>query len=144
MIATPGSRPGGGLRRRSPLCRLALRLPPWCSPGARGRWLRRATVAGAAALAVLAPGIAAHADPSPTQIEAQITEASTKLEQTVEQFNKVTEELAASQAAAAALAEQLRPLTVELDAATARVNALAVRAYQGAALAQVGALFCRR
>jgi cell wall-associated NlpC family hydrolase len=106
-----------------------------------GRWLRRATLAGLATVAVLAPGTAAHADPSSTQIEAQITEAQTKLEQTVEQFNKVTEELASSQAAAATLAEQLPPLTAELDAATERVNALAVRAYQGAALAQVGALF---
>jgi peptidoglycan DL-endopeptidase CwlO len=106
-----------------------------------GQWLRRATLAGAAAVAILAPGTAAHADPSAEQIEAQITEASTKLEQTVEQYNKVTEELAATQTAAAALIEQLRPLTAELDAATERVNALAVRAYQGGALAQVGALF---
>ena len=106
-----------------------------------GRWLRRVALAGIAVLATLAPGTAAHADPSPTQIEAQITEASTSLEQTVEQFNKVTEELAASQAAAAKLAEQLPALTAELDKATERVNALAVRAYQGAALAQVGALF---
>ncbi len=120
-------------------------MPCASVPSARRRtpstWLRRVALAGMAALAVLAPATAAHADPSPTQIEAQITEASTRLEQIVEQFNKVTEELAASQAAAAKLAEQLPAITAELDKATTRVNALAVRAYQGAALAQVGALF---
>jgi peptidoglycan DL-endopeptidase CwlO len=138
VIGTVGSGLVGGLGEGA-LVRLAPVVIPRASRAAR--IVLRTALAGLAALAVLAPGAAAHADPSAAQIEAQITEASTKLEHTVEQFNKVTEELAASQAAAATLAEALPPLSAELDAATERVNALAVRAYQGAALAQVGALF---
>jgi hypothetical protein len=61
------------------------------------RWLLRPVLVALAGLAFLSPGTAAHADPTPAQIEAQITDASTNLEQVVEQFNKVTEELAATQ-----------------------------------------------
>ncbi len=104
------------------------------------RWLLRPILVALAGLAILAPGTAAHADPTPAQIEAQITEAAQNLEPVVEQFNKVTEELTATQAAAAKQAAQLEPIKTELDAASKRVNALAARAYQGAALAQVSAL----
>jgi cell wall-associated NlpC family hydrolase len=104
------------------------------------RWLLRPVLVALAGLAFLSPGTAAHADPTPAQIEAQITDASTNLEQVVEQFNKVTEELAATQAAAAQQAAQLEPVQAELEAASKRVNTLAARAYQGAALAQVSAL----
>jgi cell wall-associated NlpC family hydrolase len=103
--------------------------------------LGRIVLLGAAALAVLMPSTAAHADPSLSQIEAQIKVESDKLEATVEQYNAVTEQLKASQAQADQLVAQIQPLSVQLDDATKLVDALAVRAYQGGTLAEASSIF---
>jgi cell wall-associated NlpC family hydrolase len=96
---------------------------------------------GLVAVGVLAPAAAAHADPSVQQIEAQITAQSTQLEKIIEQYNKVTEELKASQAAAAKANADLGPLTDQLNSASTRVGAIAASAYKGAPLAQVSGVF---
>jgi cell wall-associated NlpC family hydrolase len=103
--------------------------------------LVRPALVGAALVAVLVPATAAKADPTPSQIASQISSESTRLEQVVEQYNKVTEDLKASQAAAAGLAAQLQPLGVQLDEASKLVSQLAVRAYQGGAVAELSAMF---
>lgn len=103
--------------------------------------LARIVLVGAAAMAVLLPATAAHADPSLSQIEAQIKVESEKLEATVEQYNGVTEQLKASQAQADQLVAQIQPLSAQLDEATKLVEALAVRAYQGGAIAEASAVF---
>jgi peptidoglycan DL-endopeptidase CwlO len=100
----------------------------------------RPVLIGAAILAVLAPATAAQADPTPAQIESQIRTESAHLEEIVEQYNLVTEQLAASQATSAQLAVQIQPLAKQLDEAQQLVTKLAVRAYQGGALAEFGAV----
>jgi len=70
------------------------------------RVLRFAAPIVAALALLLAPGTA-HADPSKAQLQAQIDAASTKLEKTVEQYNKSAEELKAVQAAIAKLDAEL-------------------------------------
>jgi cell wall-associated NlpC family hydrolase len=103
--------------------------------------LLRPALVGAALVAVLVPATAAKADPTPSQIASQISSESERLEQVVEQYNKVTEDLKASQAAAAGLAAQLQPLSVQLDEASKIVSQLAVRAYQGGTIAELSAMF---
>ena len=103
--------------------------------------LLRPALVGAALVAVLVPATAAKADPTPSQIASQISSESARLEQVVEQYNKVTEDLKASQTAAAGLAAQLQPLGAQLDEASKIVSQLAVRAYQGGAIAELSAMF---
>src|SRR5207253_1597774 len=81
------------------------------------------------AVGVLLPAGAAHAD-TVQDLERQITTANLDIEKIVEDYNGITEELKQTQAAAAALADQLAPLQGQLDAARAGVTALALRAYK--------------
>jgi peptidoglycan DL-endopeptidase CwlO len=84
-----------------------------------------------AALALLlAPG-AAHADPSASQLQAQIDAASTKLEKTVEQYNKSAEQLKGVQAQIDKLDAALGPLARQRDEARRAVAAIAASAYTG-------------
>ena len=69
------------------------------------------------ALAVLAPASAAQAEPSLDSIEKQIDTKSASLEKVVEQYNKVNEELKATQRQAAAVSEKIKPLQAELTTA---------------------------
>jgi cell wall-associated NlpC family hydrolase len=84
-----------------------------------------------AALALfLAPG-AAYADPSKAQLQAQIDAASSKLEKTVEQYNKSNEQLKGAKAAIAKLDAELGPLAQQRDEAKREVAAVAASAYTG-------------
>ena len=103
--------------------------------------LVRPALVGAAVLAAVIPATAAKADPSPSEIASQITSESTRLEQVVEQYNKVTEDLKASQAASDQLATEIQPLATKLDEASELVSQLAIQAYQGGAVAQLSAVF---
>jgi cell wall-associated NlpC family hydrolase len=87
----------------------------------------------AGVLALLLPAAAAHADPTPAQIESQIRTASAQLEQAVEAYNRVTEELKATQELAARQAEETAAVAAKLDEASERIGRLAGRAYAGAA-----------
>jgi cell wall-associated NlpC family hydrolase len=97
-------------------------------------------VVGIAAVAIIAPGVAAHAEPSIEQIEAQIQKESTRLEKVVEDYNRIGEELKASLKAAQALKKKLAPLQAKVDAATARIAVMAAEAYKGRSLAEASAV----
>ncbi|NUT21921.1 MAG: hypothetical protein HOV77_22335 [Hamadaea sp.] len=84
-----------------------------------------------AALAVLlAPG-AAHAAPSESELSKQITEASTKLEKLVEQYNKSAEQLKSVQGQIQQLETSLGPLAHQRDEARQKVAKMAASAYAG-------------
>jgi cell wall-associated NlpC family hydrolase len=95
---------------------------------------------GAVAVGILAPATAAHAAPSAAQLQKQIQAESTKLEKIVEQYNKIGEQLKASQATAKLLRGRLGPLRAQVDSADDRVNAFAAAAYKGATLAEFSAV----
>lgn len=114
----------------------------------RERWPLRALAGGPARLAgsllaglivlgVLAPATAAQAEPSLGQLENQIEQDSIALEKVIENYNKINEQLKASQAAAAALEARMRPLQAQLDQASAHVGALASLAYKGGDLVRM-------
>jgi peptidoglycan DL-endopeptidase CwlO len=104
-----------------------------------GGW--KPLLVGFVAVGVLAPAAAAHADPSVQQIEAQITAQSTQTEKIVEEYNKVTEELKANQAAVDMVNADLQPLTDQLNSASATVGEIAASAYKGASLAGLSSVF---
>jgi len=80
---------------------------------------------------VLAPATAARADPPLDTINKQIDTANDELEKVIEAYNKVTEDLKATQAATDDLAARMRPLQDDMDRAYANVNDIAVAAYKG-------------
>jgi cell wall-associated NlpC family hydrolase len=83
----------------------------------------------------LAPASGAHA--APGDIEKQIDDAWSKLEPILEQHNGVKAQLADNQAKAAKLAEDIRPLQLQVDLAMGRVSSISAQAYkqgQGSAL----------
>jgi cell wall-associated NlpC family hydrolase len=95
-----------------------------------GRTALRSVVVGVAVAALIAPACAAHADPSPEQIQAQIDKGNNEVELIVEQYNKVNGDLAATQAALTSLEADLVPLQSRMDAAHADADAVAVNAYK--------------
>jgi peptidoglycan DL-endopeptidase CwlO len=104
------------------------------------RTLVRALLVGTASLGIVLPATVASATPSPADLQKQIDDKSNALEQIVEQYDKVTEQLKATQAAQAALATQLAPLQASMDTAYAAVQDVAVKAYEGAPLGTGAAL----
>jgi peptidoglycan DL-endopeptidase CwlO len=102
------------------------------------RLLRLLLCAGIA-IGVFLPASAAYAEPTPEQLEQQIQQAHDALEHVVEDYNRITEELAATQAAAAALEEKLKELEARYDSARGDVGQLAATAYKnGGALSSLG------
>jgi cell wall-associated NlpC family hydrolase len=106
----------------------------------RARVLWRALVVIAAAVGLIAPVTAAYAAPTVDQIDQQIAAQSAKLDQVVEQYNKVTEEMKASQAQIDQLTAELKPLTAQLNDANDRVVQIATLAYEGGALVQASSI----
>jgi cell wall-associated NlpC family hydrolase len=92
----------------------------------------RSVLVAVAALVMLVPGRAAMADPSPAEIQKQIDDGNNALEHVVEEYNKVNEDLAATQKALAALEARMRPLRSQLDEASANVDQIAATAYRSA------------
>jgi peptidoglycan DL-endopeptidase CwlO len=70
------------------------------------------------------------ADPSPAEVEQQLEKAHNDLELIIEDYNRIGEELKATQAAATALGAKLAPLQGNLDAAQSGVGKLASMAYK--------------
>jgi cell wall-associated NlpC family hydrolase len=81
--------------------------------------------------AILAPAVDAYADPTPGQIEAQIDAAWNKLEPLIEDYNDVHTKLQKQQQAVQKLAEQIRPLQLQVDLAMSKTSAIAVEYYKG-------------
>lgn len=103
------------------------------------RLLRPLAVA-AVVVGILTPALPAHAEPSIDEIQQRIDAKSSALEKVVEQYNKVNEKLAQSQAQAAAIEAKIKPLTSQMAEANARVTANAVRAFRGGDLAVITSL----
>ncbi|MGI5241908.1 NlpC/P60 family protein [Dactylosporangium sp. CA-139066] len=95
-----------------------------------GRTTLRSVVVGVAVAALIAPACAAHADPSPEEIQAQIDKGNNEVELIVEQYNKVNGDLAATQTALTSLEADLVPLQSRMDAAHADADSVAVNAYK--------------
>ena len=95
---------------------------------------------GTFSIGIVLPVTVASATPSPADLQAQIEAKQNSLEQIVEQYDKVTEELKATQAAQAALATQLAPLQAGMDSAYSAVQDVVVKAYEGAPLGTGAAL----
>jgi cell wall-associated NlpC family hydrolase len=104
------------------------------------RNLVRALLVGAVSVGIVLPATVSSAAPSPGDLQRQIDVASANLEKIVEQYNKVTEDLKATQASQAVLGAQLKPLQDKMDAAYASVADLAAQAYKGAPLGTGAAL----
>jgi cell wall-associated NlpC family hydrolase len=94
------------------------------------RALLRSVLIGAAVAALMAPACAAHADPTPTEIQAQIDKGNNDVELIVEQYDKVNGDLTATQAALAAIEAKIQPLQASMDAAHSNVDQIAVTAYE--------------
>jgi cell wall-associated NlpC family hydrolase len=103
------------------------------------RVLRVVVLAGAA-IGLIAPATAVHAEPSPSEIRQQISKASADLETIVEQYNKTNEHLIASRAASAALAARIAPLEQEVAKAESGVADMAADAYKKGHASAVSAL----
>ncbi|GAA3288776.1 C40 family peptidase [Dactylosporangium vinaceum] len=90
----------------------------------------RSMLIGLAVAAMVAPACAAHADPSADEIQAKIDKGNKDLELVVEQYNKTTEDLTATQAAITKLEGDLKPLQSDMEAAQAGASQVAINAYK--------------
>jgi cell wall-associated NlpC family hydrolase len=82
----------------------------------------------------------AYAQPSPAELEAQIDTEWNKLEPLIEQHNQVTAQLNDNKAKAAKLADQIRPLQLQVDLAMRQVSAISAEAYKGGRASKLNAL----
>jgi peptidoglycan DL-endopeptidase CwlO len=85
-------------------------------------------IIGGVVLALGATG-QANAGPTPAQIEAQIDAQWNQLEPVLEQYNAADSEYQVNAAKATQLANQIRPLSLQVDVALSRVSSIAVQYY---------------
>ncbi|WP_155369320.1 C40 family peptidase [Catellatospora vulcania] len=104
------------------------------------RSLTRALVLVAAMLVGVAPALPAHAEPSISEIEAEISKTWEKLEPLIEDYNKVHSELKKLQKKAATLDAKLQPLRVTVEVTRTRVGVIASEYYKGGRSTEVNAL----
>ncbi|MEO3776923.1 C40 family peptidase [Micromonospora sp. B11E3] len=104
------------------------------------RKLLRALATVGASLALVAPASAARAEPSPAELTRRIEKSSTELERVVESYNKLTEDMRANKAAAAALVARIEPLEKQAARSRADVGEIAVTAYKTGRLDTANAL----
>ncbi|MEU8001494.1 NlpC/P60 family protein [Catellatospora sp. NPDC049111] len=102
--------------------------------------LSRVMTAVAALVAGLLFAVPAHAEPTPAEIEAQITDAWNKLEPVIEEYNKVHAELNNLKKKAAALDAKLAPLRLTVEVTRARVGAVASEYYKGGRTQEINSL----
>jgi cell wall-associated NlpC family hydrolase len=90
-------------------------------------------VAGAvAALLLLAlPAGPAHAGPSVSQIEAQISQLWAQAEPMIEKYNSVHDQYVKNKAQLAAMQKKIQPLELQVELGQVRVGAIAASAYMG-------------
>ncbi|HEX5540654.1 MAG TPA: NlpC/P60 family protein [Micromonospora sp.] len=115
-------------RRRSVRSELTGREPG--VPQTR-RFLAPALVVVVSLVATLLGGAPAQAEPTVSQIEAQIDEEWRKLEPVIEKHNATREDLAKKKKQATALSKKITPLQLQVDLAMAKVGELAASAYKG-------------
>lgn len=97
-------------------------------------------IAGIAAVLVLLPSSAAHADPSVGDIEAQINQVWAQAEPLIEQYNQVHDQYQQNLAKQAELTAAIAPLAAQLDAAQTKVGAIAAQVYKNTAAGSFGML----
>ncbi|GHJ46592.1 hypothetical protein Cs7R123_39340 [Catellatospora sp. TT07R-123] len=96
----------------------------------------------AAAALMLSPA-AAHAAPSPAEIEKQIDAQWNRLEPIVEEHNATKIKLARQQGRARELSSQLAPLEMQVQLTRTRIGTFADHLYRGGELAQVNLFLSR-
>jgi cell wall-associated NlpC family hydrolase len=89
---------------------------------------------------VLLPAGGAHADPSPQDLDRQITTANERLETLVEERNSVAADLAATRGRAVYARTRVEELVGGLDQARTRVGQVAAWAYRSGPVSQVTAV----
>jgi cell wall-associated NlpC family hydrolase len=94
----------------------------------------------AAVMLAAMPGTQAHADPTPAEVEAQITVVWNKLEPLIEQYNGVHEQYQKNKAQQDDLLGKLAPLQKQLDLGQIRIGAMAAEAYMGGTMDYVNAI----
>ena len=101
---------------------------------ARPAAILRCLAGAVAAVGVIVSGpAAAHATPSPSNIEAQIDKQWNELEPVIEQYNHVHGQLLTNRARLDQISARLNPLELQVNLAMSQVRGLAVDAYmQGA------------
>jgi peptidoglycan DL-endopeptidase CwlO len=97
---------------------------------APGATILRGLLGVAVAVGVLLAPTAAHATPSPSSIEKQIDEQWVTLETTIEQYNKVHNELLKNRKQLNKINKELRPLQIQVDLALSQVGGMAADAYK--------------
>ncbi|MEU5938698.1 NlpC/P60 family protein [Micromonospora sp. NPDC047548] len=101
--------------------------------------VRTLTVAGLSA-ALIAPSTVAQAEPSVAELTARIERSSTELEQVVESYNKLNEEIKANKETAASLHARIGPLEEQVARSRADVGEMAATAYKTGGLRTAQAL----
>jgi cell wall-associated NlpC family hydrolase len=86
------------------------------------------------------PGTAARADPSVSDIEAQIAQAWNESEPLIEQYNEVHQKYQQNQARQAELATAIAPLQADFAKAQERVGVIAAQVYRGSEASTMAAL----
>jgi cell wall-associated NlpC family hydrolase len=89
---------------------------------------------------VVMPGTQAHADPSVSEIEAQISTVWNQLEPLIEEYNGVHDQYQKNKAQQEDLTNKLAPLQKELDLGQVRIGAMAAEVYMGGQAGMLNAL----
>lgn len=89
---------------------------------------------------VVMPGTQAHADPSVTDIEKQISTVWNQLEPLIEEYNGVHDQYQKNKAQQDDLAKKLVPLQRQLDLGQVRIGAMAAEVYMGGQAGMLNAL----
>jgi cell wall-associated NlpC family hydrolase len=106
--------------------------PPNGGQLARRRlWRRAGLIALIASAIVLAPLSTAYAEPSVSDVEAQIDQAWNEAEPLIEQYDAVHEQYEQNLAKQKQMQAAIQPLEVQLDAAETKVGAISAQVYRG-------------
>lgn len=90
----------------------------------------RALAVSGLGLTLLLPAAPAAAEPSVSEVQQQIDKSATQLEEIVESYNKIREEMKATQSAMDSLTTQLQPLEQQAASTGAEVAEIAATAYK--------------
>ncbi|WP_328851775.1 NlpC/P60 family protein [Micromonospora globbae] len=101
--------------------------------------LRTLAITGLSA-ALVAPAAAAHAEPSPADLNRRIERSSAELERVVESYNRLREDMKANKAAVDRLQARIAPLERQTEQSRADVGEIAVTAYKTGGLRTADAL----
>ncbi|HEX6871939.1 MAG TPA: NlpC/P60 family protein [Micromonosporaceae bacterium] len=85
----------------------------------------------AAMMLVLAPGTAAHAEPTVAEIEAQIAKIWQQAEPLIEEYNEIHEKYRKNKARQTALEKNITPLQRQMDLGQLRIGVIAAQVYKG-------------